>query len=269
MKRIATVFFVLFLFGCSLADRDEVVDILEAEVTSIADIYLLGTTALSTDIPSEELISKLERIKTVKEIKAGVFQGIVEVLDNNLMHSIDFYTWAKNSDSIQIIDHTAFNEHNKTDGLETGIFYFQLWNEIDSFYLSYNDLRLTAGFLNSGKLGQLPTSPITIGMSKEQLVETKGPPVVTDWYNGGTLYSYNDIAFIIDQNHNVVAISMPGFRINTILDDIPTQIGQPTDIQYSELANTVSYLYKLENYTIAFEADEESTEVLNILLYEN
>jgi hypothetical protein len=269
MKRIATVFFVMFLFGCSLADRDEVIDILEAEVTSIAANYLLGTTtALSTDIPSEELISKLERIK-IKEIKAGVFQGIIEVLDNNLMHSIDFYTWTKNSDLIQIIDHTAFNEHNKKDGLETGIFYFQLWNEIESFYLSYHDLRLSADFLNTGKLGQLPTSPITIGMSKEQLVETKGSPVVTDWYNGGILYSYNDIAYIIDQNHNVVAITIPGFRINTILDDIPTQIGQPTDIQYSELANTVSYLYKLENYTIAFEAAEENTEVLNILLYEN
>lgn len=271
MKRIATVFFVLFLVGCSLTDRNDldVVELLQAEVTSIAANHLLGTTELSTKISSEQLLSKLERIDSVKEIKADVFQGIVEVLDNEPMHSIEFFTWAKNGDAIQIIDHTAFNDESLRDGLETGFFYLQLWNEIDSFYLSYHDLQLTDDFLKKGKLGQLPSSPISIGASKEQLIETIGQPVVTDWYNGGTLYSYNDIAYIIDENDHVVAILMPGFRINTILEAVPTQIGPSTEIQYSELANTISYLYRLEKYTIAFEANEENTEVLTILLYEN
>jgi hypothetical protein len=270
MKRIATVFFVLFLFGCTLADRDEVVDMLQVELTFIAANHLLETTELSTDISqNSDQISKLERIETVKEIKAGVFQGILEEFNHESMYSIDFFTWAKNDNSIKIIDHTTFNDDRMTDGLESGFFYVQLWNEIDSFYLSYHDLQLTDDFLRKGKLGQLPSSPIAIGISKEQLVETIGQPVVTDWYNGGTLYSYNDIAYVLDRNEHVVAILMPGFRIKTILHDVPIQIGQPSDIQYSELANTISYLYKLEKYTIAFEANAENNEVLTILLYEN
>jgi len=62
---------------------------------------------------------------------------------------------------------------------------------------------------------------------------------------------------------------MPGNRIKIDLHGVQKELGQPTSKQYSELDNTFVYLYELGEYTIAFEAHNENSNVITILLYEN
>ncbi|QOY34000.1 DUF4309 domain-containing protein [Anaerobacillus isosaccharinicus] len=279
MKRLVTYFFLLFLIGCGVTEtngheqkimNEEAIETLHTEVTLISaeELNDIPPVDYSLETQVEPIYSRLESLKKVKEIKNGVFQGVFEeVIENQIC--INFYTWVKENGSIEIIDHTAFNDVHMKHGLEAGHFYLNLWEDIDSFYLSYHDLQLSENFLEVGHLGQMPSSPITIGMSSHEVEASLGPPTVTDWYYGAIYYFYNDIAFLIGEDNRVVAIEMPGNRIKTELQDVQKELGEPTSIQYSELDDTIIYLYEIGEYTIAFEAYKENSNVITITLYEN
>lgn len=279
MKRLVTYFFLLFLIGCGVTEtndheqkimNEEAIETLHTEVTLISaeELNDIPPVDYSLETQVEPIYSRLESLKKVKEIRKGVFQGVFEEEIENQV-SINFYTWVKENGSIEIIDYTAFNDVHMEHGLEAGHFYLNLWEAIDSFYLSYHDLQLSEKFLEVGHLGQMPSSPITIGMSSQDVEANLGPPTVTDWYYGAIYYFYNDIAFLIGEDNRVIAIEMPGNRIKIKLHDVQKELGEPASIQYSELDDTFVYFYKLGKYTIAFEAYKENSNVITITLYEN
>lgn len=279
MKRLVTYFFLLFLIGCGVTEtndheqkimNEEAIETLHTEVTLISaeELNDIPPVDYSLETEVEPIYSRLESLKKVKEIKKGVFQGVFEEEIENQV-SINFYTWVKENGSIEIIDYTAYNDVHMEHGLEAGHFYLNLWEAIDSFYLSYHDFQVSEKFLEVGHFGQMPSSPITIGMSSQEVEASLGSPTVTDWYYGAIYYFYNDIAFLLGEDNRVIAIEMPGNRIKIKLHDVQKELGEPASIQYSELDDTFVYLYELGKYTIAFEAHKENSNVITITLYEN
>lgn len=281
MMRIFTIFFFIFLFGCNISEdnynklktmeEDLVVETLDTELTLISSNESeISSPNISKDVIENPLVAKISNIEKVKEIKDGIFQGVTEeLIEGDTFLSINFYTWLKKGQSIEVIDIQMFNNANMKHGFETGQFYLELWNNNEAFFLSYHDLQLTPEFLEVGKLGRIHTSPITIGMNKEKIISQLGPPIVTDWYYGGRLYSYNDLAYILDDNLNVIAINLPGNRLNIVLEDVSNILGLPSSIEYSEADNTILYFYDLGKFTISFEAYENTSKVLQVLLYKN
>ncbi|RXI98446.1 DUF4309 domain-containing protein [Anaerobacillus alkaliphilus] len=280
MKYIFQLVILSFLVACGTVDSqfgeasilvDKMFDVntnaLAADKTFISSDDLLEVPLLYSESQLTSIDEIIKSIDKVKEIKDGVFQGVlVEFLPHSLEPSIEFYTWLRN-DKIELIDINKFNDEVTTYGFEMGRFYLDLWDRVDDFYVSYHDLELTEEFLVAGKLGKMYTSPITIGTSKDQVIALKGEPIVSDWYNGGILYSYNDIVYIFDENEVVKAVNMPGNRIKSILQEVPTMLGQPSSIHYSELDSILTYSYQLGNYALSFEADQETSSVTTIWLH--
>ncbi|MCT8137482.1 DUF4309 domain-containing protein [Anaerobacillus sp. CMMVII] len=267
MKRIIFILVFWILMGCNVTENynQGSIETLYTETPLISSEELLDFTTSENE---SFLRSHLERIKNVKEIKRGIYQGVIEELTET-EYSIQFFTWKKTVDSIELIDTSEFNDQMMNQGIENGQFYLGLWNEIDSFFLSYHDLPLSKEFLDAGMQGHLPTSQIKLGMSSEEVINFLGQPVVTDWYYGGILYSYNDMAYVLDDELNVIAINMPGNRIASLLKDVSKELGKPTSIQYSEIEDIVTYIYELGSFTISFEATQENSKVLAIWLLEN
>lgn len=212
---------------------------------------------------SEEIISS----EHVKEVADGVFQTVIEEpLVNSIGTSINFYTWSISDDQIKLLDKTMYNDVEQVYGYRIGEFYYQLWKEYPDFYLSFLNLELDSSFLTSAKIGEMVSCNIKLGTSLDELIETLGKPIVTDWYHGGSYYSYNDIAFILDEQMNVIAINMPGNRLKRTLNEVVTVFGAPSVTTIDELDNTLFYSYEIGNYTLSFEASSEEDLVRNIWL---
>ncbi|UTW68918.1 DUF4309 domain-containing protein [Anaerobacillus sp. HL2] len=134
--------------------------------------------------------------------------------------------------------------------------------------MSYHDLTLDKNFLIEAKKGKCYFSD-QIGMSKEQLISLVGEPTVIDWYSGGHYYYYNEIAYILDESLTIVAINMPGQRINEQISTVLTFFGTPSSESYSEMDNNYIYSYHLNEYTLSFEAFNKDEEVINIWVTKN
>ncbi len=204
----------------------------------------------------------------VKEIKDGVFQTVVTEMtesEENII-SINFFTWINDKKGINLIDASYFNDDKMAHGKKIGEYYNDLWIDKESFFLSYHDLMLDIAFLETAENGQMYTSNISIGLSKEDLISALGSPIISDWYHGGTYYFYNDIGFILDDKEKVVSINMPGNRVKITLEEVPILLGEPTTIEYFEKENTIFYSYEVGQYTLSFESVSEDENIANIWL---
>ncbi len=263
MKFILWIVTISFLVACKPVDH---VQVISSETTFISDDFLEVplTSGKQHEIALSEKMSSMEK---VKEIKDGVYQGVlVEFTEEGVEPSINFYTWKLTNDHENLLDVIKYNNKASNYGFEMGNFYLHLWEEVDDFFVSYHDVQLSNEFLEAGKLGYMYSSEIPIGASKAQLISIYGEPIVSDWYNGGILYSYNDLFYILDEKETVKAINMSGNRIKTILQDVSASLGPPSHIEYSELTNSYFYSYHLGDYLLLFEADDQTSMVLNIWL---
>ena len=261
MKKIALIYFLLFLTACGETANykgdqsysDEVnIAVLHPEVPFISSNNSYASLPLT--------------FEAIKEIKSGVYQGVAKELTENQQLSINFYTWFEDNGEIDIIDVVKYNDILMNSGLEIGYFYLNLWKEIKAFYLSYHDMELTREFLEAGKKGFMIGSKVPIGSTKDELITELGIPIVEDWYYGGLLYAYNEISYILDDSLKIAAITMPGNRISISLKEVALILGQPDEIHFSELDNTVFYKYKLGQYSLSFEAYDENENVFEIWL---
>lgn len=235
-----------------------------AKSTYLSELFYLEIDDTNDpDKPSNPL--NFKKINKVKQVADSTYQTVIEEEG-----SISFYTWKEASDAeIKFIDIAIFNNQEQAHGLRIGKFYYQIWHEMEDFFLSYHDLELDLTFIHKANHGRIPTSAVNIGMSNEDVVSMLGEPVVIDWYHGGTYYHYNKLAFIFSDLLEVVAIKMPGNRISIRLKDVPTILGEPSEIIYDELDNTLFYSYKLDKFTLSFEAENKEKHVQNVWLMEN
>lgn len=286
MKRTVFIAFYCFLLvACGLKEIDESTD-KGSESTGIP--HLTSTpTYVSAEEPATEPtylseLAYLENIDTnypdklsnplklinsnkVKQVGDLTYQTVIEEEDN-----ISFYTWKEvNGVEIEFIDIAIFNNQELPNGLRIGKFYYQVWYEKEDFFFSYHDLEFDLTFIDEAKHGRIPTSAVNIGMSNEDVVSMLGEPIVIDWYHGGTYYHYNEQAFIFNDLFDVVAIKMPGNRISALLETVITILGEPSEVIFDELDNTLFYSYKLDNYTLSFETPSNAEQVRNVWLMEN
>lgn len=248
MKQIFIIFFSLFIVACGNEQ-------LEVETVHPEKAYISGNSSVT-----------LPAFEKVKKIKDGIFQGVTkEEIDG--ADSINFYTW-KNNDPWEIIDIISYDDIHMSSSLEIGYFYLSLWNEVEDFFLSYHDLHLSPQFLEEAKKGFMIHSKIGIGSTEEQLLSTLGPPHVQDWFHGGLLYVYSDLSYILNDHLQIVAILMPGNRINIPLKEVPTILGSPYTIDYSEKDRSFIYTYEAGSYLLQFEALDEEQNVMDVWLVE-
>ncbi len=287
-QMILPIILSLFIFACNSETMDGfLLDDLAGEqlvVTSVASKAIASadykvknvslTTNINEDDRPQEAIQPHQNTSlsvilknNAKEIKDGIFQSIVlETTEDGELISTNFYTWINDKSGVNIIDVTHYNDDKMAHGNKIGQYYYELWKEKNSFFLSYNDLLLEKDFLQKAENGYMYNSNISIGTTKDDLITILGPPTISDWYHGGTHYVYNDISFILDDSKKVVSISMPGNRIKTTLEEVPIILGAPTSVDHFEKYNAVFYSYELEQYTLSFEAVSENDKVVNIWL---
>lgn len=225
--------------------------------------YLESNPTTNVEKPNKPL--NFKKSNKVKYLGDFTYQTVIEEND-----SISFYTWEEaNGTEIKIIDIAVFNNQVLDHGLRIGKSYYQMWHEKEDFYLSYHDLDLNLTFIDEAKHGKIPTSAVNIGMNIEDVVSMLGEPVIKDWYHGGTYYHYNEQAFIFNDLFDVVAIKMPGNKISILLEDVTTILGEPSEIIFDELDNTLFYSYKLDKFTLSFEGKSKVKQVQNVWLMAN
>ncbi|OIJ10594.1 hypothetical protein BKP37_18865 [Anaerobacillus alkalilacustris] len=275
MKQILFVICWIFLVACG-TNQETNLHHLEDEYSRNHNIYIsssseneLVATLLNISPDNDENLittsnnNYFTQNNLLKEIKEGIFQTIITEKQDNHVRGISFYTWIENEDEIIILDKVKFTDDVD---LQLGQFYSDIWHENNKFYLSYHDLDVTSSFITEALTGRMVTSPIIIGSSKNEVILKVGEPSMTDWYLGGTYYYYNDMAYLFDEASNVVAINMPGLRINVQISEVIEKLGAPTNKSYSEMENSYYYSYEAGPYLLSFEVFDKDKNITNIWL---
>ncbi|MEC1154720.1 hypothetical protein [Cytobacillus horneckiae] len=176
--------------------------------------------------------------------------------DNN---SWVFSTWLLSE------DYTSFSIHDesviKEDQIgEAGLLtedWIEIWREEEEQYFPYHNFEITTEVIERAKLGIPMGSPYPIGTNISEIKKSNPYFIEEGIVNDVSFLMYPETTYYYDEdNGNVTAVSIPGERMKTTLNEAITIFGEPK-YKKQENGGKVTAVFEVDKYSIELAADED------------
>lgn len=122
-------------------------------------------------------------------------------------------------------------------------------------------------WIEKGYAGQLGDIELKLRTSREDLLQQRGIPIETGYYEGGEYYQYEDVTFFVNPETNlVVAIAMNIADQQLMIKDIKRALGTPDVSEENKMEDLWMLEYRLGKNILMFEAeDSEPTTIVEFV----
>ncbi|MCM3707021.1 MULTISPECIES: hypothetical protein [Cytobacillus] len=164
-------------------------------------------------------------------------------------------TWLFNEEahSMSLHDQIELSEENHSD-----IDWMNLWLKKEALYYPFKNLALSGDAIEKAKQGIPLGSPFPIGTNISE-IKKSDPNFVEEGFEGGSPFvMYPEITYYYErESGNVTAISIPGQRVRTSMDEITAMFGTPADVREVKLSGETISTYMADKYSILMISDLE------------
>lgn len=169
-----------------------------------------------------------------------------------------FITWEYDKESMKLM---KLDETNLEQDIETenqGASWYKLWSEKKENYFPFSNLKLSGDAIEKAKQGIPLGSPYPIG-TNISTIKKSDPNFMKEGLHEGVPYvMYPEITYYYNQPTSIVsAVSIPGERLKTSLDEVKKLFGKPEQDEYLEENGEKRVVYLADKYTIEIIANED------------
>ncbi|KON89808.1 hypothetical protein AF332_25340 [Sporosarcina globispora] len=166
-------------------------------------------------------------------------------------------TWQFNEEtlSMSLHDQIELQEDNHSD-----IDWMDLWLKEETLYYPFKNLALSVDAIEKAKQGILLGSPYPIGTNISEIKKSDPNYIMEGFGNGSPFVMYPEITYYFErETGNVTAISIPGQRVRTSIDEVIAMLGTPAEVREEMLSGASISTYMADKYTIEIISDLEGT----------
>ncbi|WP_282173163.1 hypothetical protein [Cytobacillus firmus] len=164
-------------------------------------------------------------------------------------------TWLFNEEahSLSLHDQIELSEEDPSD-----IDWMDLWLKKEALYYPFKNLALSGDAIEKAKQGIPLGSPFPIGTNISE-IKKSDPNFVEEGFEGGSPFvMYPEITYYYErETGNVTAISIPGQRVRTSMDEITAMFGTPAEVREEKLSGETISTYPADKYSIDMISDLE------------
>ncbi|MEH7524927.1 hypothetical protein V7149_16850 [Bacillus sp. JJ1503] len=174
-----------------------------------------------------------------------------------------FVTWEFNEETLEISkkDESAFDEKSKNLSEQ----WYKRWSEKRELYYPFHNIELSHDMVEKAKQGIPLGSPYPIGTNIANIKKSE-PNFMEEGIMEGTPYlMYPEITYFYDSaTGSVTAVSIPGERVKTTLEEIKKLLGDPEQ-EGINADKEIRAVYNADKYVVEVLSDENGM-VKNIYL---
>ncbi len=164
-------------------------------------------------------------------------------------------TWLFNEETLSMSLHDRI-ELNKED--HSDIDWMNLWLKEEAIYYPFKNLALSVDAIEKAKQGIPLGSPYPIGTNISEIKKSDPNYIKEGFENGSPFVMYPEISYYFErETGNVTAISIPGQRVRTFIDEITAMFGTPLEVREEVLSGKTISTYLADKYSIEFISDLE------------
>ncbi|PWW25554.1 hypothetical protein DFO73_113154 [Cytobacillus oceanisediminis] len=198
------------------------------------------------EISSEKdvITSSLAKIKRVN-------QKFIQTVQNRQDKWV-VSTWLFNEETLSLTLHDR-----EELGSENNASWMNKWIEDEAFYYPFKNLELSSDVIEKAKQGIPLGSPYPIGTNISEIKKSE-PDFIKEGFEDESPYvMYPDITYYYEsETRNVTAISIPGQRMRTTIDEIKTLFGNPAEVKDDPNTGGTLSVYTADKYAIEVFSDQ-------------
>ena len=164
-------------------------------------------------------------------------------------------TWLFNEEahSMSLHDRIELSKEDQSD-----IDWMNLWLKKEALYYPFKNLALSGDAIEKAKQGIPLGSPFPIGTNISE-IKKSDPNFVEEGFEAGSpVVMYPEITYYFErETGNVTAISIPGQRVRTSMDEITAMFGTPAEVKEEKLSGETISIYPADKYSIDMISDLE------------
>ncbi|MEK3855910.1 hypothetical protein [Cytobacillus sp. FSL H8-0458] len=164
-------------------------------------------------------------------------------------------TWLFNEETHSMSLHDRI-ELSKED--HSNIDWMNLWLKKEALYYPFKNLALSGDAIEKAKQGIPLGSPFPIGTNISEIKKSDPNFVEEGFKDGSPFVMYPEITYYFErETGNVTAISIPGQRVRTSMDEITAMFGTPAEVREEKLSGETISTYPADKYSIDIISDLE------------
>ncbi|MBU8880487.1 hypothetical protein BGM26_16150 [Bacillus sp. FJAT-29790] len=169
-----------------------------------------------------------------------------------------FITWEFDAEAMTLLklDESYLKEGSKAENL--GEYWYKLWSEKREHYFPFLNLELTKDVIEKAKKGIPLGSPYPIGTNITEIKKTDPNFMEEGFQNGEPYLMYPEITYYYEEASGIVtAVSIPGERMKTTLEEVKKLFGEPFQEGKDDLNDGIRAVYMADKYIIEIVTDED------------
>ncbi|MCM3090520.1 MULTISPECIES: hypothetical protein [unclassified Cytobacillus] len=177
-----------------------------------------------------------------------------------------FIQTAQNKNDVWVISTWHFNEETYSMSLhdrielssedQSDIDWMNLWLKKEALYYPFKNLALSGDALEKAKQGIPLGSPFPIGTNISEIKKSDPNFVKEGFEDGSPFVMYPEITYYFErETGNVTAISIPGQRVRTSMNEITSMFGTPAAVREEKLSGETISTYPADKYSIELISD--------------
>lgn len=210
---------------------------------------------------------EIKRIQT-EETFPTLFGTEIKAINQKYLQTVHFkgnnewkyITWEYDKEAMKLIklDESDLQQDSETE--IQGESWYNLWSEKREYYFPFSNLELSSDVIEKAKQGIPLGSPYPIGTNITNIKKSDPNFMKEGLHDGEPYVMYPEITYYYNQTTGIVtAVSIPGERMKTSLDEIKKLFGKPEQEQYLAGNSEKRAVYMADKYTIDFFANEDGT----------
>jgi hypothetical protein len=175
---------------------------------------------------------------------------------------------AQNKKDGWVISTWLFNEETYSMSLQdrielssedhSAIDWMNLWLKKEALYYPFKNLALSGDAIEKAKQGIPLGSPFPIGTNISEIKKSDPNFVEEGFEDGSPFVMYPEITYYFErETGNVTAISIPGQRVRTTMNEITAMFGTPAAVREEKLSGETISTYLADKYSIDMISDLE------------
>ncbi|MBT2688440.1 hypothetical protein J7I93_09625 [Bacillus sp. ISL-47] len=193
----------------------------------------------------EVITSSLAKIKRVN-------QKFIQTAQSK-QDKLVFSTWLFNEETLSLTLH----DREELESVNNASWMNQ-WIEDEAFYYPFKNLELSSDVIEKAKQGIPLGSPYPIGTNINEIMKSEPDFIDKESEDDSPYVRYPDITYYYErETGNVTAISIPGQRMRTTIDEIKTLFGNPAEVVDEPNSDGTISVYTADKYSIEVFSDEE------------
>lgn len=194
----------------------------------------------------EVITSSLAKIKRVN-------QKFIQTAQSK-QDKLVFSTWLFNEDTLSLTLH----DREELESGNNNASWMNQWIEDEAYYYPFKNLELSSDVIEKAKQGIPLGSPYPIGTNITEIIKSEPDFIKRDPEDDNPYVRYPDITYYYErETGNVTAISIPGQRMRTTIDEIKTLFGNPAEVVDEPNSGGTISVYTADKYSIEVFSDEE------------